>query len=102
MLLAASPRAPAKTSVVSAWRCERSEKERSLGPGTQQERLKNEAAKSWLVRGELEVAGQRGRARVRVLRRCENLDLRGHTGPVMKLAQVTEPFEGNSERLRSC
>lgn len=94
MLLAASPRAPAKTSVVSAWRCDRSEKERSPGPGTLQERLRNEAGESRLVTGELELAGQRGRARVRVLGTRENLDLRGHMGPVMKLAQATEPSRG--------
>lgn len=46
VLLAASPPVPAKTRVVLVRRCETSEKERSPGLGTQQERLKNEAGES--------------------------------------------------------
>lgn len=50
----------------------RSEEERSPGLGTQQERPKDEAGKRQLV---TEVAGHTGRARLRVLQRCDNLDV---------------------------
>jgi len=50
-----------------------------------------------LVAVERELAGQRGRAGVRVLAGCENLDLREPVGPVMEPAQVTEPLRGSRE-----
>lgn len=65
---------------------------RSPGLGSQWERLRNEARKGQLVAVELELAGQRGRARVRVLERQEHLNLRVYVGLVMKPAQLTEPL----------
>lgn len=56
----------------------RAEEERSPGLGMQQEKPGDKAGKRQLVTGELEVAGHTGRARLRVLGGCENLDLRGH------------------------
>ena len=41
--LAALPCAPVETSVASAWRCERVEKEGAQAPGTQQGRRRKEA-----------------------------------------------------------
>lgn len=72
----------------------KSDEESSPGLGMQQEKPTDKPGKRQQVTGVLEAAGHRGRARLRVLRGCENLDLRGHM-VLSTLAQVTEPLRGS-------
>lgn len=55
--------------------------------GNEQEKPTDQAGKRQLVTGELEVAGHTGRARLRALGRCENLDLKGHMELSHKITQ---------------